>query len=286
MAIFVSLPIKSTSVHVLNPSDLLNTSILKKGLSTKVLGSKFFTFETIDSTNNCARALAGCWAQEGTVVLAEEQTAGRGRQGRSWFTNPQENLTFSIILRPKLPPDAINLLPLLSAVAIAEAIEAETGLKPQCKWPNDILINGKKACGILLEGSVKSDSVEYVVLGIGINVNQTVFPNDLAQRATSLCTEAGKSFDRVRLFQAVLRALDDRYRTVMKSGFEGILPEWKSRSAMMERPITVSENGNEFSGVVKGIAPDGALIVASAGTERTLYAGDVTIIGFENAPRS
>jgi BirA family biotin operon repressor/biotin-[acetyl-CoA-carboxylase] ligase len=264
---------------VLAPSNLLNTSVLKKGLSTKVFGSKFFTFETIDSTNNCARALAGCWADEGTVVLAEEQTAGKGRQGRSWYTNPQENLTFSVILRPKLPPDALNLLPLLTAVAIAEAIEAETGLRVQCKWPNDILVNGKKASGILIEGSVKGDAVEYVVLGIGINVNQTTFPADIAHRATSLRTETGQPLDRVKLLQAVLRALDSRYRAVMKSGFQSILPEWISRSAMMERQITVSENGNQFSGVVKGLAPDGALIVTSAGTERTLYAGDVTIIG-------
>jgi BirA family biotin operon repressor/biotin-[acetyl-CoA-carboxylase] ligase len=264
---------------LLAPSDLLNASVLKRGLSTKIFGSKFFTFETIDSTNNCARALAGCWAEEGTIVLAEEQTAGRGRQGRSWYTNPQENLTFSVILRPKLPPDAINLLPLFAAVAIADAIESETGLAVQCKWPNDIILNGRKAAGILLEGSVKGDAVEFVVLGIGINVNQTIFPVDIAHRATSLRLETGKNLDRVKLLHKVLNALESRYRAVLKSGFNAILPDWTTRSAMLEKEITVSENGTEFSGVVKGLAPDGALIIASDGAERALYAGDVTIIG-------
>src|SRR5512140_1081597 len=144
---------------------------LRKGLKTDHFGRKIYTFETIDSTNNCARALAGCWAEEGTVIIAEQQTAGRGRLGRSWEANPNENLTFSIILRPTISPDAVNLLPLSVAVAVSEAIEKLTGMRPECKWPNDLLLDGKKVAGILLEGSVTQSKVDWIVIGVGVNVN-------------------------------------------------------------------------------------------------------------------
>jgi BirA family biotin operon repressor/biotin-[acetyl-CoA-carboxylase] ligase len=259
-------------------SPLLDASALRKGLGKMKFGSKIYSFDTIDSTNNCAKALAGCWAEEGTLVLAESQTAGRGRLGRPWLSEPHENLTFSVVLRPNLPAEGLNLLPLYAAAAVAEAIEQETGLKVECKWPNDLLINGKKAAGILLEGSLKENSLDYVILGIGINVNQTIFPDDLAVKATSLRLASGKELDRIRLLRRVLETLESRYAELMKKGFHSILPAWLSRAAMMNKEIALSQAGTVFSGVVKGLSPEGALILQSNGTEKTFFAGDVTII--------
>jgi len=260
-------------------SSLLDTVALKKKLNGRKFGSKIFTFEKIDSTNNCARALAGCWAEEGTLVLAEMQTAGKGRMGRSWQANPYENLTFSLILRPTLPPEALNLLPLYAAVAVAEAIEHETGLSVECKWPNDLLIGGRKSAGILLEGSLKEEGLDYVVLGIGVNVNQTTFPEDISASATSLRVQAGKEIDRVRLLREILKTLEIHYAAINKKGFHDLIPLWLSRTRMLNREISVTQDGTVLSGIVKGLSPEGALILDAGGTEKTLFAGDVTILG-------
>ena len=260
-------------------SPLLDTAALKKKLNGRKFGSKIFSFETIDSTNNCARALAGCWAEEGTLVLAEMQTAGKGRLGRTWVANPFENLTFSIILRPTLPPEALNLLPLYAAVGVAEAIEHETGLSVECKWPNDLLIGGMKTAGILLEGSLKEEGLDYVVLGIGINVNQTSFPEDLSRRATSLKVQAGREIDRIRLLREILKTLEIHYTAIMKNGFHNILPLWLSRTTMLNKEISVTQDGTVISGIVKGLSPEGALILDASGTEKTLFAGDVILLG-------
>jgi BirA family biotin operon repressor/biotin-[acetyl-CoA-carboxylase] ligase len=268
---------EDSSVNSISP--LLDTVALKKKLNGRKFGSKVFAFDTIDSTNNCARALAGCWAEEGTLVLAEKQTDGKGRLGRSWLANPYENLTFSLVLRPTLPASALNLLPLYAAVAVAEAIEHETGLSVECKWPNDLLVGGKKSAGILLEGSLKDDGLDYVVLGIGVNVNQTSFPDDIAPRATSLKAQAGREIDRILLLREILKTLETRYADIMKKGFHNLLPLWLSRTTMINKEISVTQDGTVISGIVKGLSPEGALILDAGGTEKTLFAGDVTILG-------
>ena len=267
---------EDSTVNSISP--LLDTAALKKNLNGRKFGSKVFAFDTIDSTNNCARALAGCWAEEGTLVFAERQTAGKGRLGRSWLANPYENLTFSLVLRPTLPPAALNLLPLYAAVAVAEAIEHETGLSVECKWPNDLLIGGKKSAGILLEGSLKEEGLDYVVLGIGVNVNQTSFPDDISPRATSLKAEAGRDIDRILLLREILKTLETRYTSIMKKGFHNLIPLWLSRTTMLNKEISVSQDGTVISGIVKGLSPEGALILDAGGTEKTLFAGDVTIL--------
>ena len=258
---------------------MYTSEALRKGLRTKQFGCKIYTFDTIDSTNNCARALAGCWADEGTVIIAEQQTAGRGRLGRPWIANPNENLTFSIILRPSIAADATNLLPLSVSVAVAQAVEEIAGLKLECKWPNDLILSNKKVAGILLEGSFKQNQVEWIVIGIGINVNQTRFPGELEQKATSLKLAAGRDVDRIALFHKILETLEKFYRKGSESGFQSILPDWIARTSMIDKQISLMENGNLLSGTVKGLSRDGGLILRSNGGERTLFAGDVTIVG-------
>ena len=258
---------------------MLTEETLRMGMATKSFGKKIYTFETIDSTNNCARALAGCWAAEGTVVISEHQTLGKGRHGRAWQANPLENLTFSLILRPTVPPDYLNLLPLYVAVAVAKAVEDSTGLRVECKWPNDLLVNGRKFAGILLEGAVKENALEYVVVGIGLNVNQLKFDGDLEHRATSLRRECGREIDRPGLFRSILASLELYYHEIISSNAQAILPSWLSHCTMLNKQISVSTNGSIISGVVKGLSREGGLILQSDGSEQTLYAGDVTIVG-------
>ncbi len=252
---------------------------LRKGLKTKSFGTKIYTFQTIDSTNSCAKAVANIGAPEGIVVISEEQTEGRGRLGRAWLANPAENLMFSLLLRPQVPPEVINLLPLYVAVATAQAIEKITGLKVECKWPNDLLINKKKVAGILIEGSIKNNIVEHVVVGLGVNVNQTKFPDDLMLKATSLQLQLNKPVDRVALFKEVLSSLETHYKHSMSTGFQSVIPFWTRRTTMLNKSILISQSGNVISGIVTGLSRDGGLVLQSNGSERTFFAGDVTVLG-------
>lgn len=261
---------------------MLTERELRKGLKTKSFGNRIYTFQTIDSTNNCAKALANVDAPEGMVVIAEEQTAGKGRLGRTWLANPGENLTFSILLRPQVAPDAVNLLPLYVAVTLAQALEGATNLKVECKWPNDLLINKKKVAGILIEGSVKEGGLEYVVVGLGVNVNQIQFPQDLRQKATSLRLEAKQEIDRVKLFREILTSFEADYKSTVASSFQSVIHSWLERATMINKPIAVSQHGNVLTGIVKGLSKDGGLILQTNGAAQTLFAGDVTILG--NAP--
>jgi BirA family biotin operon repressor/biotin-[acetyl-CoA-carboxylase] ligase len=257
---------------------MFSEQFLRKGLKTRVFGSKIYAFDSVDSTNNCAKAVAGCGAAEGTVVITEHQTAGRGRLGRQWEAEPNQNLIFSLVLRPKVPPESFNLLPLYVAVAVSEAIEKVTGLNVECKWPNDILYRGKKLAGILIEGSVKQNVAEYVIIGIGINVNQLKFEGDLLAKASSLRIECQKEIDRAMLFREVLKSLEREYTTVSATGFQSVVPQWLSRSTMINRTISVSQHGNTISGVVKGLSLDGGLILQTNESEQTVIAGDVAVL--------
>ncbi len=258
---------------------MLSEQMLRKGLGTRAFGNKIFAFETIDSTNNCAKAVAGCGALEGTVVIADHQTNGRGRHGRVWQSVPNENLMFSVVLRPNLTPEGLNLLPLYVAVAISDAIQKLSGIRPDCKWPNDLLFSGKKVAGILIEGSFKQNAVDHVVVGVGINVNQLHFPGELENTATSLRLETGRDIDRIQLFREILRSMEKTYRASSPTGFRSVIPQWLASCRMVNRTISVSQQGTVFSGTVKGLSPEGGLVLQTDGLERTVFAGDVTILG-------
>jgi BirA family biotin operon repressor/biotin-[acetyl-CoA-carboxylase] ligase len=257
---------------------MLTEQDLRQGLQTRSFGRKIYSFDLIDSTNECAKALANCSAAEGTIVFAEQQTAGKGRFGREWTADPNENLTFSIILRPELKLDSTQLLPLYVAVAVAEAVEESSGMTVECKWPNDLLVGGRKIAGFLLEASTRQNKLDFVVLGVGINVNQTRFPESIGEKATSLKTASGESHDRASLFRTVVKALEDHYARFSSSGFESVVAQWLSRSSMLNRRISVSMHGAPVSGIVKGLSREGGLILLTGGEERVLFAGDVSIL--------
>jgi BirA family biotin operon repressor/biotin-[acetyl-CoA-carboxylase] ligase len=238
------------------------------------LGSPRHQFVEVDSTQTVARELARSGAPEGTLVVAEHQRAGRGRAGRTWVDRPGENVLCSLVLRPVLPPARVPQLALTGAVAVAEAVEGITGAAPGIKWPNDLLLGGRKFCGVLAEAASDGETVALVILGIGINVNQRAFPAGLEARATSLALELGCAVDRSSLLQAVLISLDRWYEVYGRLGFAAVQPEWSRRSVLAGQPIV----SGAVRGVALGIDGDGALLVRSdAGHTHRIVAGEVGI---------
>ncbi len=256
---------------------MLSKKQLQRGLTTKFIGRKLFVFESIDSTNACAKTLAEAGCEEGTVVLADYQSQGRGRLGRTWLAEPGQNLLFSIVLRPSIPQSQSPVLTFLSAVAVSRAVEKVTGVPTHCKWPNDVLLNKKKVCGILTESSLTNGSVAYSVVGIGLNVNQQKF-SDSIKDATSVALELGKECDRKALFHNVLCEFEELYEALLSGKHESILDEWNRRCSMFGHTVTVSTHDSQISGTAKRLNDDGGLVLSTNSGEQTFYAGDVTII--------
>lgn len=228
---------------------------------------------SIDSTNRYAKLLLSQKKiSGGTVILADEQVQGKGRLNRSWMSPPDVGLWMSIVVQPDLPAMQWFLVTFMSALAVAEAIEHQTGLEVQFKWPNDVLIRRKKTCGILLE-STSVDQKNFLIIGIGVNVNQSQFPDELQATATSLAIEAGKEISRRELFAAILLQFDQRFLTLSPS----ILHVWKKRAVFFQQHITVTEFNREFDAIALDVSDDGGLIVDVNGVHRTIYAGDVQV---------
>jgi BirA family biotin operon repressor/biotin-[acetyl-CoA-carboxylase] ligase len=251
---------------------------LQKGLYTHIFGKKLFVYEIVSSTNTWAKKIAAIGAEEGTVVIADYQTEGRGRIGRTWISESGSNLLFSIIIRPRLDATKASLLTFFAAVGVSYAIEGSTNLHCECKWPNDVLINGQKCCGILLESAYKNNILDYTIIGIGLNVNQKDFGNDLNGKATSLYRECGKEFERKEIFHRVLVSLESIYPDVKKGYFDMTIREWNSRAKMLGKNITLTQNSEVVSGRAVGLDSDGGLIVETREGERVFHAGTVTIL--------
>ncbi len=250
---------------------------IRRGLGTEQFGLKVYTFETIDSTNNCAKALANVGSPEGVLVYAEEQTAGRGRFNRTWESEKDRNLTFSLILRPAWTKD-VHLLTYLLAVSTAKAVEETTGLPVISKWPNDLLCNGKKFCGILLEVAFAAEEVDFVVAGVGINVNQESFPAEYAGKAISLRMVAGGEIDRLRLLQEWIRQTEKYYLDARTKGFRKVMREWTGRCMMFGKKISVDSNGSIITGIAEKLDTGGALVINTGETSVRVLAGDVTVL--------
>lgn len=251
---------------------------IKENLSTKVFGKEVYFFETIDSTNAFSKSLSQEKGPHGTVVVADEQTAGRGRLQRNWSSVKGENLLFSLILYPDLDNEKISLLPFAGALAVTDAIDSVTGLSATCKWPNDVLINGKKVCGMLLESSIENSSPRKVILGIGVNVNQTEFTDELKYKATSLKIECGIDVDRNRLLQAILEELENRYEQLSKFPSQQLLHDWKMKALLFGKRIVVLESEFSFEATAIDVAEDGSLIIQTEdGEKKNIFSGDVSL---------
>lgn len=245
------------------------------GLETELIGKKIFAFETIDSTNDCAKVLVTNNQPEGTLVISEYQTKGHGRFKRDWVSEPGKNLLFSIILKPNIDEKHYHLLTFFIANSIAQVIEKDFKIKVMAKWPNDLLINEKKFCGILLE-SVMKDNICYIICGIGININQTVF-HDNIKNATSLKRELHKDIDRIKFLQNILKNLDINYRQFLENPKREI-DIWKERDILKGKTVNVYFNQNNYCGTVIDIDSEGYLILRTEGKKRLkFYSGDVSL---------
>jgi BirA family transcriptional regulator, biotin operon repressor / biotin---[acetyl-CoA-carboxylase] ligase len=232
----------------------------------------------VGSTNVAAMEAAASGAPEGTVFLAEEQTAGRGRGGNRWVSTRSSGIYCSVILRPDLPPSEALTLSLAAGLAVHAAVQqVDSRLNPDLKWPNDVLLEGKKFCGILTEMNAEATRVRYIVVGIGINVNQTRFPDDLQNMATSLQLVSGSEWSRVELAAALLKSLHREYRDLAeKAGaHDSVLRRFAERSSYARgRAVRIEENGG-FEGVTEGLDPRGFLQVRTAQGLRTVLSGTV-----------
>lgn len=264
-----------------NPETMYNKRELEQGLKTKTMGQTIYFYEETDTTNNRARELALEGAPEGTLVVAEKQTAGRGRRGKVWESPLGTGIWMSLVLRPQIMPAEASVLTLLCGLATAEAIEAKTGLSAGIKWPNDILINGKKAVGILTEMDCEMSEVHFVIPGIGINVNTASFPPEIAEIATSLYLECGKTVSRRRLVHKVLERLEEHYETFLRTGsFDAMLEDYRKHCITLGKEVHVL--GREpFFAEALDITPEGELLVRRAdnGKEEVVFSGEVSIRG-------
>jgi BirA family transcriptional regulator, biotin operon repressor / biotin---[acetyl-CoA-carboxylase] ligase len=261
--------------------DLITELEVRAGMDTLRIGSRLVCLRETESTNAVAFRLAEEGAPEGTVVIADTQSAGKGRLGRIWLSPPGVNLYCSVVLRPPISPVAACQLTFLSVVAVARAIEVCTKLTPQIKWPNDILICGKKVAGLLNEMNAETEKVNFVVLGIGVNLNMRLsqLGEGVRHPATSLLEEGGVEVDRTLFARTLLTELDGLYDRFLQEGDAPVRAEWLERSAVRGRSVRVSCGAREFSGVVQGVDSFGALLVQiPGGPLETVLSGDVTLI--------
>lgn len=237
-------------------------------------------FESLDSTNNYLKKLAAEGAAEGTVVVADKQTAGRGRMGRSFASVAGCGIYMSMLLRPaNCTPDCAQSLTAVCAVAVCRAVEKVCGRAPGIKWINDLYLRGKKICGILCESSVKNGKVDYAVLGIGLNVTTRIedFPEELRETAGSLLTQTGFVFERGKLIAAIIAELSSLYTAWLEAP-SVCHAEYKRRCIVLDRQISVSSPEGEYEAVAEGISPDYGLILRlDDGTRRTVHSGEVKI---------
>jgi BirA family biotin operon repressor/biotin-[acetyl-CoA-carboxylase] ligase len=253
--------------------DSLSAADITHGLNTSFIGQEVSFYPSLPSTNDMAKGQARQEAKEGTVIIAEEQTAGRGRLGRGWLS-PRGSIALSIVLYPPL-----NYLPsliMVASLAVANSIEQVTGLKAQLKWPNDVLVNNKKVCGILIESDVRGDRVDYAVIGIGLNanLNPAEFPQ-IAPLATSLSQELGRDISPRELIRSLLMEAERLYLALPG---DWVFQQWRDRLVTLGKSVRVSSGEATYSGVAESVASDGSLLLRQPdGNLVKIVAGDVTL---------
>lgn len=248
-------------------------------LTTTAFGRALQYHQTVASTNTLAAAWAEAGAAEGSVVLAEYQTQGRGRLGRAWQAAAGQNLMFSVVLRPVLPPDRWGLITLAAGVALVEALQAAApALDPRIKWPNDVLLGGRKCCGMLLEASHAAARTPAVILGVGLNVNQAAFPPALAETATSLLRETGHALPRAAVLAGYLNRLERTYATLFEDGGAGVRARYTAVLHGLQTQVHFRQTTGtrRITGTVLGITEAGALRLAVDGAEATFHAGEIS----------
>ncbi len=259
----------------------LNQEYLRKNLAGKFIGHPLYCFEETGSTNDEAFRLGVAGAPEGAVVIAESQMAGKGRMQRVWHSPPEANIYTSIILRPPFETARAPQVSIAAGVAVAEMLEDYCPGKVRLKWPNDVLIGEKKICGILSQMKMSGAAIDFIVVGIGVNVNlnHEQFPVDIQKIATSLLMETGREISRMDMIIRLYETVAKWYRELTQSGFEPVREKWISLSAMIGRTVSVMFQEETLSGRAVGLSEDGSLMLLTEKNEtRLVSAGDATIL--------
>lgn len=268
-----------------SPPDLLLPHEITASLKTKWLGHNIIYQHSVKSTNDTAKQAALDNVPHGTIIVAEEQKGGRGRIDRGWFSPLSQGIWFSVILRPPFLPYDAPKFTLLMAVVMAKALERYPGVKTGIKWPNDILYDDRKLVGILTEMNAQMEAINYIVIGVGVNVSVTesMLPDDIKDKATSLDIIKGAKTDRVKLLTEILKVLEDTYDKTVKTGFGAVLDEWRDNSVTLGRDVKVLAPDTQFDGKALDIDDMGALLVEKDdGSVEKVLAGDVSVRGLES----
>lgn len=272
--------VQKKGYRIIERPNNLHPGEIKHQLNTEKMGQAIHYEHSVTSTQEIAHKHALNGADEGTIIIADEQTSGRGRLGRSWHSPKGNGIWMSIILRPNIPPQKAPQLTLLAAVSVVQGIEEVTGLDAQIKWPNDILIDGKKVVGILTELQAEADRVNSVIIGVGINVNtpEEMFPEDISKIATSLKVESGKEIERAHLVRAIMENLEKLYYLYLEHGFAPIKLLWEGSAASLGKRVRVRTITGELYGKAQGITDEGVLLVEDdEGEVHRVYSADIEL---------
>ena len=273
--------VRNRGYRLAESGDIYTKAELESVLHTKWAGRNLVFMQQVDSTNNKARQLAEEGAVEGTRVVAVEQSAGKGRRGRSWVSLNGTGVWMSLLLRPDFPPECASALTLVAAMAVEEGIFQATGLEGKIKWPNDIVLEGKKVCGILTEMSTEMESIHFVVVGMGINVEVREFPEEIRETATSLVLHTDKDVNRAALAAEVMAAWEKYYERFLQTlDMRLLIEEYNQKLVNLGREVKVLSVAGEYMGVSLGINESGALLVKAAdGKVREVVSGEVSVRG-------
>lgn len=267
--------------RLISSPDIFTEQELQYGLHTKALGKKIFCRDVVDSTNQLGKQEALKGAPHGTILLAEQQLKGKGRRGRSWVSPSKTGIWMSCILRPKLLPQQAPMLTLVTGLSVCKALRQTTGLEAYIKWPNDIVLNGKKICGILTEMNAEMEQVHYVVLGMGLNVNQETFPDEIRSLATSLKIEGGETYNRKKIIQKILTALEADYESFMETkDLSLLLSEYKRYCITLGKKVKVIQGEEVIYGKAVDLTARGELVIQKDdGSYIAVFAGEVSVRG-------
>ncbi|BCJ85423.1 biotin--[acetyl-CoA-carboxylase] ligase [Effusibacillus dendaii] len=271
--------VRNKGYKLLALPDLVTAAEIREGLMTERMGQKILSLKTVDSTNVLAAKMADEGASEGMLVISDMQTGGKGRRGKSWFSPSGTGIWMSLVLRPKLSFSQAPQLTLVAAVAVSQAISQHMGKKAGIKWPNDILLDDKKCCGILTEMNIRSEEIDYVILGIGLNVNQTAddFPEELRSTATSLRIYSGTPYKRASVVQSILERFETLYDSYVKQGsFATIREQWKAQSVTIGKRVSAYLAEGIITGTAVDIDDVGALILETENGQRKVYSADIS----------
>lgn len=247
-------------------------------LSAQYIGRKIATYDSVDSTNDIAKRLVGKPDEEGTVVLADQQTKGKGRQGRNWHSEENVGIYLSVFLNLSLPPEQTAQITLVAGVALVQAVNEFSQTRAHLKWPNDILLNGKKVAGILTE-NCRGKEHTGVIIGIGINVNHAHFPVPLQHIATSMAMENGEIFEKLPLITFLLNHLDQEYRSFLSEGIAPTVDQWNLNSDMFGKQVSLAKGTQTYTGTAMKLDNKGKLVILEDnGKERAFDSGEITLL--------